>query len=182
MSRGRQIECASGVRTVLILGLALVSGCEREEPDRVAAPPAGDAIAGLPGEVHLAPGPRFGRTVTVENPYAGDARAVREGEELYTWYNCAGCHGALGGGGMGPPLRDADWIYGGDPASIYESIMEGRPEGMPSWQGKIPDDQAWRIVAFITALEEGYGEPALTPPEGRVPSEGDSPGEPPGGP
>lgn len=167
---------ATGSLLVFALG-----ACRRDEPERVAAPPTGGPIAGLPGEVHIVPGPAFARTIAVENPYAGDPRAINEGERLYGWYNCAGCHGALGGGGMGPPLRDDDWIYGGDAVSIYESIMEGRPEGMPTWQGKIPDDQAWKIVAYIQTLGTGSEpEPVLRPPEGRVPSGGQSGGEAPG--
>lgn len=71
---------------------------------------------------------------------------------------------------MGPPLRDGRWIYGGDAVSLYRSIMQGRPEGMPGWHGKIPDDQVWRIVAFIEALEgdDFSFDPPLRPPRNRV--------------
>lgn len=162
------------------LSLLAFTACERDEPDRVAAPPAGGPIAGVPGEVHIVPGPAFA-TMSVTNPYAGDPNAINEGERLYGWYNCGGCHGALGGGGMGPPLRDEDWIYGGDAISVFESIMEGRPEGMPTWQGKISHDQGWKIVAYIESLAEGGHEPALNPPEDRVPSGGGGSGQPPGG-
>lgn len=163
------------------LCLLAVAACGRDEPERVAAPPAGGPIAGVPGEVHIVPGPAFAG-MTVQNPYANDPRATGEGERLYGWYNCAACHGSLGGGGMGPPLRDADWIYGGDAVSIYESIMEGRPEGMPTWQGKIPEDQAWKIVAYIQSLgTPDEPQPTLTPPEDRAPSGGGGPGQPPGG-
>lgn len=177
-----QTRGMSQVFAASLLCLLPLGACGPDEPERVAAPPAGGPIAGIPGEVHLVPGPAYARTIAVDNPYAGDPTAVDDGERLYGWYNCAGCHGALGGGGMGPPLRDDDWIYGGDPISIYESIMEGRPEGMPTWQGKIPDDQAWKIVAYIRSLGEGGHEPVLTPPEDRVPSSGESGGgQPPGG-
>lgn len=153
------------------LCLVTSAACEGDQPDRVAAPPAGGPIAGVPGEVHIVPGPAYARGMTVENPYAGEASAKKEGERLYGWYNCGGCHGAVGGGGMGPPLRDPDWIYGGDAMSIYESIMEGRPEGMPTWQGKIPEDQAWKIVAYVQSLGTAEEpQPALTPPEDRVPA------------
>lgn len=166
-ARGRILKLGAGA--LCLLGLA---ACEGGEPDRVAAPPAGGPVAGVPGEVHIVPGPAYARTMEVQNPYAGDPRAIGEGERLYAWYNCGGCHGALGGGGMGPPLRDEEWIYGGDAISIYESIMEGRPEGMPTWQGKIPEDQGWKIVAYVQSLGEGGRAPALTPPEDRVPASG----------
>ena len=58
---------------------------------------------------------------------------------LFTSYNCVGCHGSGGGGGMGPPLKDHKWIYGADPANIFATIVEGRPNGMPSCRNKIPD-------------------------------------------
>lgn len=174
--RGRDSRLT--VRTGFLCLLTLAA-CGRDEPERVAAPPAGGPVAGVPGEVHIVPGPAYARGIPVENPYAGDAAAEAEGERLYRWYNCAGCHGALGGGGMGPPLRDDDWIYGGDAVSIFESIMEGRPEGMPTWQGKLPDDQGWKIVAFIQTLgTEREPEPALRPPEDRSPAAGSSSGDP----
>ena len=74
---------------------------------------------------------------------------MAEGQRLYRWYNCAGCH-ANGGGGMGPPLMDDKWIYGSEPENIVATILEGRPNGMPSFRGKVPDDQSgssWRTCA-----------------------------------
>lgn len=99
----------------------------------------------------LQPGePVPGRRLT--NPFDDNPRAVQNGRTFYTWFNCAGCHGALGGGGIGPPLRDDDWIYGGRPDQIYMSILQGRPQGMPSFGGRIPDEVAWQIVAYVLSL------------------------------
>jgi cytochrome c oxidase cbb3-type subunit 3 len=67
---------------------------------------------------------------------------------------CTPDHGGAGGGGIGPLLADADWIYGGDPANVFLSIVQGRPHGMPSFAGQIPDDQVWKIVAYISSLAE----------------------------
>ena len=39
---------------------------------------------------------------------------------------------------MGPALMDDAWIYGGRLDQIYNSIYQGRPNGMPAWGGKIP--------------------------------------------
>jgi cytochrome c oxidase cbb3-type subunit 3 len=91
------------------------------------------------------------REVTLHNPYWRDPDAIRDGERLYGWYNCSGCH-AGGGGGMGPPLMDDQWIYGNRPANLYDVIVEGRPAGMPAFGGKIPDDQIWKIIAFIESM------------------------------
>ena len=76
---------------------------------------------------------------------------LEQGQRLFAWFNCVGCH-ANGGGGMGPPLMDAEWIYGSDPGQIYRTILEGRPNGMPSFGGRIPDSQIWQIVAYVRSL------------------------------
>jgi cytochrome c oxidase cbb3-type subunit 3 len=47
---------------------------------------------------------------------------------------------------------DAQWIYGSEPQNIYTTIVEGRPNGMPSFRGKIPDQQVWEIVAYVRSL------------------------------
>ena len=86
-----------------------------------------------------------------QNPYEENAYAMTEGQRLYEWYNCSGCH-ARGGGGIGPPLMADVWRYGKDPGSIYTSIVQGRPNGMPSWRGKMPEYQVWQIVTYVQVL------------------------------
>jgi cytochrome c oxidase cbb3-type subunit 3 len=86
------------------------------------------------------------------NPYEGDANALAQGRRLYTNMNCAGCHGAEGGGAIGPPLADSDWIYGGQLENIVQSIMQGRPEGMPSFSPRLPEDEAWKIANYVVSL------------------------------
>jgi len=92
----------------------------------------------------------------VKNPYEDNAYAMSEGQRLYNWYNCSGCH-FRGGGGIGPALMDDVWIYGKEPVNLYASILEGRPNGMPSWRGKIPDYQIWQIVTYVQALKADRG-------------------------
>jgi cytochrome c oxidase cbb3-type subunit 3 len=53
---------------------------------------------------------------------------------------------------MGPPLMDDRWIYGSEPQNIYATIVEGRPNGMPSFRSKVPDSQVWQLVAYVRAL------------------------------
>jgi cytochrome c oxidase cbb3-type subunit 3 len=81
-----------------------------------------------------------------------NAYAVNQGKRLFRWYNCSGCHSGGGGGNMGPPLMDREWRYGHAPQAIYASIVEGRPNGMPAFGGRIPDDQLWQIVAYVRSL------------------------------
>jgi cytochrome c oxidase cbb3-type subunit III len=88
---------------------------------------------------------------SVDNKYEESAYAVAEGQKLFDQYHCSGCH-FHGGGGIGPPLMDADWTYGSAPQNIRATILEGRPNGMPSFRGKIPDHQVWEIVAYVRSL------------------------------
>jgi cytochrome c oxidase cbb3-type subunit 3 len=99
-------------------------------------------------------------TTHLANPYENNAYAISEGQRLFGWYNCAGCH-ANGGGGMGPPLMDDEWIYGSAPENIYATIVQGRPNGMPSFAGRIPATQIWQLVTYVRTLS------ALTPAPAR---------------
>ena len=76
---------------------------------------------------------------------------LREGKRLYNAYNCVGCH-AQGGGAIGPALMDSIWIYGSQPQQIYSDIVQGRPNGMPSFGGKLPDYQVWELVAYVRSM------------------------------
>ena len=94
------------------------------------------------------------KAIADSSPYIDNAYAIAQGKRLFRWYNCNGCH-AGGGGGMGPPLMDSAWLYGGDPASIFASIVQGRPNGMPSFGGHIPNDQVWQLVAYVQSMSGG---------------------------
>ena len=97
------------------------------------------------------PGPKQLGAAALNNPYEGNAYAISQGQRLFEQYNCSGCH-FHGGGGIGPALMDEDWIYGSSPANIYESIAEGRPNGMPSFGGHIPENQIWQLVTYVRAV------------------------------
>ena len=90
--------------------------------------------------------------VAPRNPYEGNAYAISEGQRLFDWYNCTGCH-ARGGGGSGPALMDDKWLYGGTPPAIFRTIVQGAPNGMPAWGGRIPELQVWQLVAYIESLD-----------------------------
>jgi cytochrome c oxidase cbb3-type subunit 3 len=100
----------------------------------------------FPGGARVDPG--------IENPFAGDAAAIAAGKRHFAAFNCAGCHAPLGGGGMGPPLSDDDWIYGGEPAQIYLSIVHGRAQGMPAFGAMLPGKTVWELVAYVETLSE----------------------------
>ncbi|MBV9148092.1 MAG: cytochrome c [Acidobacteria bacterium] len=134
---------------VPIAALAFVA-CERENRTFRQSPPSANVVNTIQvSELH--PGGQQIASPHVPNIYEENAYAVSEGKRLYENFNCVGCH-SHGGGGIGPPLMDNEWIYGGEPANIFASIMEGRPNGMPSWRGRIPEDQGWQLVAYIRSM------------------------------
>ena len=47
---------------------------------------------------------------------------------------------------------DKAWIYGSEPGNIFATIMQGRPNGMPSFRNRIPQYQVWEIVAYVRSL------------------------------
>jgi cytochrome c oxidase cbb3-type subunit 3 len=56
---------------------------------------------------------------------------------------------------------DEFWIYGSDPQNIYASIVEGRPNGMPSFRGKIAENQVWQLVSYVRSLSGNVAYDAL---------------------
>src|SRR5205809_7183760 len=83
--------------------------------------------------------------------FRSNAYALGEGQRLYKQMNCVGCH-FHGGGGIGPALMDDEWIYGSDPAQIFTTIVEGQPNGMPSFKGRIANKEVWELVAYVRSL------------------------------
>jgi cytochrome c oxidase cbb3-type subunit III len=133
----------------LLLCLLLLA-CEREERDVKSEEGDSDGTAISLSELHPGGGaPPAASPVAAE--YTEEAYAMSEGKRLFTWFNCSGCH-ANGGGAIGPALMDEHWIYGSAPENIFATIIEGRPNGMPSYRGRIPDQQVWQLAAYVRSL------------------------------
>jgi cytochrome c oxidase cbb3-type subunit 3 len=47
---------------------------------------------------------------------------------------------------------DATWLYGHEPDEIFASIMQGRPNGMPAFRGRMADSQGWQLVAYVRSM------------------------------
>lgn len=134
----------------VLLGAAVAaSGCERETR-RYRELPAGATRAEGVRQTPLQPG-QPEPLPQVLSPYQENAWGLAEGKRLYSFYNCAGCH-ANGGGAIGPALTDDKWIYGAAPQQIYSTVVEGRPNGMPAFGGRIPDQQVWQLVSYVQSL------------------------------
>jgi cytochrome c oxidase cbb3-type subunit 3 len=139
-----------GFMFVLVCAMGATFGCERETRRYTELPAAANRSAAVrlttlqPG----APQPLS----DVQSPYQYNAYGLSEGKRLYGAYNCAPCHGVAGGGAIGPALIDDKWIYGSHADQIFSSISQGRPDGMPSFGGHIPDQQIWQLVAYVQSL------------------------------
>ncbi|MBV8910774.1 MAG: cytochrome c, partial [Gammaproteobacteria bacterium] len=130
--------------------LSLLSACgKRAEADPPPQPPL------AAGVITSALVPGLDHSVSTVDPkaaaYYDNRQAVVDGKRLFNQYNCSGCH-SNGGGGMGPSLMSGKWIYGGRLEQIHQTLVEGRPNGMPSWGGKIPDPQLWELAAYVRSM------------------------------
>jgi cytochrome c oxidase cbb3-type subunit 3 len=117
--------------------LLLLAACEREDREPRSIPTAVES----PDDQSPGAGRRYERS----------AYQISEGERYFRWFNCNGCHGS-GGGAMGPPLMDDAWVYGGEIQQIAASIAQGRPNGMPSFRGRVPDEQIWQLAAYVRSM------------------------------
>jgi cytochrome c oxidase cbb3-type subunit III len=114
---------------------------------------AGDSLRFIEHSENLPVGfPSQTKALLVTNPYEGDKRAIGVGGQLFIGYNCLDCHGAEGSGAMGPSFQDGRWHFGGSPGEVFESIYQGRPDGMPAWGGRISNDQIWMLTAYVRSL------------------------------
>jgi len=84
---------------------------------------------------------------------AGDPAAMAVGERLFM-NNCAQCHGSDARGSKGfPNLADGDWLHGGAPAKLVETITQGRQGNMPPMAAAVgtPDDVR-NVAHYVLSL------------------------------
>ncbi len=118
-------------------------------------------------DTHFAQMPAFGRDELLTRPQIATLTAYvqtlgagvvaddpAEGAVLFQ-DNCASCHGtdAKGVEGTGAPnLTDADWIYGGDAATIRQTLLNGRQGVMPAWQPRLSDADIRMLALYVEGL------------------------------
>lgn len=102
-----------------------------------------------------------------------DGASLEGGKKIFTSV-CAACHGADGGGSVGPNLTDDYWLHGGDIKSVFKTIKYGWPEkGMKSWKDDYSPVQIAQLASYVKSLQ---GTHPATPkePQGDLFKEGGS--------
>jgi cytochrome c oxidase cbb3-type subunit 3 len=72
--------------------------------------------------------------------------------------NCSACHGPEGKGDRNfgaPNLTDAIWLYGGDEATLTETVTNARFGVMPAWTGRLSEDQIRSVATYVHSLGGG---------------------------
>ncbi len=82
-----------------------------------------------------------------------DEALISDGSKIFN-ANCAVCHAADGGGGVGPNLTDPYWIHGGDIKAIFSTIKYGVPaKGMIPWKDQLNPSQMQKVASYIMTLK-----------------------------
>jgi cytochrome c oxidase cbb3-type subunit III len=83
---------------------------------------------------------------------AYDDDAIKIGQRLFL-QNCALCHGSDARGQQGfPNLTDNDWLYGGTPDKIKETLLYGRKAAMPGWIDALGEQGIKEMTAYVLSL------------------------------
>ena len=98
-------------------------------------------------------GPLFAKFVAMDIPAVADDPKAREtGQRLFLNY-CAQCHASDARGSRGfPNLADSDWLYGGDPATIKATIVNGRNGIMPPFGPVLGDEGVTDTAHYVLSL------------------------------
>ncbi len=82
-----------------------------------------------------------------------DEALLAEGGKIFA-KNCAVCHAADGGGGVGPNLTDIYWIHGGDIKDVFATVKYGVPaKGMIPWKDQLNPSEMQKVSSYILSLQ-----------------------------
>ena len=91
---------------------------------------------------------------------ARNEEAVRIGQRLFAT-NCSVCHGSDARGAFGfPNLSDDEWLWGGSPERIKETLRQGRQAAMPAWLAVIGDNGVRDVSGYVRSLSGRESEKA----------------------
>ena len=99
-------------------------------------------------------GPLFSRYASVPiGELVKEPQAVAMGGRIFA-NNCTACHGSDARGNCGyPDLTDGDWIHGGTPETVVETITHGRNGVMPALAPVLGGpEQVQDVVQYVLSL------------------------------
>jgi len=98
-------------------------------------------------------GPLYASFAAIPIPeLAKNERAMKVAGRIFA-NNCAVCHGSNARGGNGfPNLTDHDWLYGGEPEKLVETLTLGRNGVMPAWLDTMGEQGVREVVAYALSL------------------------------
>lgn len=77
---------------------------------------------------------------------------LKMGQRMFA-NNCSVCHGTAATGAYGfPNLTDNDWLYGGEPATIVQTLVNGRQGGMPAWGAVLGEEGVRDVASYVRTL------------------------------
>lgn len=87
--------------------------------------------------------------------------AIKMGTRLFA-NNCAVCHGSDGGGNWGyPNLTDDDWLWGGSPERIKQTLVDGRQAAMPAWSNNLGKEGIAQVTEYVLSLNDREHDEAM---------------------
>jgi cytochrome c oxidase cbb3-type subunit 3 len=130
------------------------------DADTVVATIAGGRIAAMPPWAAVIGEPGVDEVVAYVQTLSGqqaDATKAAAGQVRFETL-CSACHGMDGKGNplLGAPnLTDDVWLYGGDAATLKQTVMNGRNGQMPAWGDKLGEQRVKLLAAYVTKLAAG---------------------------
>jgi len=86
-----------------------------------------------------------------------DAAKATAGAQIFA-DNCSACHAEDGTGDRAqgaPNLTDAVWLYGGDRATLTETVTNARFGVMPNWNVRLSEDEIRAVAVYVHGLGGG---------------------------
>jgi cytochrome c oxidase cbb3-type subunit III len=86
-----------------------------------------------------------------------DATLAAAGVQVFA-DNCVACHGEAGKGNRdlgAPNLTDAIWLYGGDRATLTQTVTQARYGVMPAWNTRLSEDEIRAVATYVHSLGGG---------------------------
>lgn len=79
---------------------------------------------------------------------------LKRGKAVYN-LNCASCHMADGGGGIGPNLTDEYWILGGGIKNVVHTLVNGgrAGKGMIAWNKTLKPEDIAKVASYVLSMQ-----------------------------